>query len=128
MRFIQRFAPSLIAVFLLPWGCGRSTKPPASLHYTTATAIYTKLAQITPNSPASSGGAVNSYSISPTLPAGLSMNATSGVIGGPPTAVAAAASYTVVASNGAGSTVATLAITVNDQPPSGLSYTPGSAV
>jgi len=57
-------------------------------------------------------GEVNTYAISPTLPAGLSINATSGVISGTPTAVAASASYTVTASNSGGSTTASVTISV----------------
>ena len=71
---------------------------------------------------------MTSYSVSPALPAGLSLSTSTGIISGTPTAVTATASYTVTASNSAGSTTATLSITVNDQPPSGLSYTNGTAV
>jgi DNA-binding beta-propeller fold protein YncE len=42
--------------------------------------------------------------------------------------VTATASYTVTASNSAGSTTATLTITVNDAAPAGLAYTTGTAV
>jgi uncharacterized repeat protein (TIGR01451 family) len=134
MRSIQWLGLILTAVFLLFCGCGGgpsaviSPQPPSGLSYTTATAVYIKGTAITPNSPTSTGGAVTSYSVSPALPAGLSLSASTGIISGTPTAVTATASYTVTASNSAGSTTATLTITVNDQPPSGLSYTNGTAV
>ena len=79
---------------------------------------------ITANSPTSTGGPVASYSVSPALPAGLTLSATTGIISGTPTAVAATANYTVTASNSAGSTTATLTITVNAAPLSAEQYQP----
>jgi len=134
MRSVQWLGLILTAVCLLFCGCGGgpsavvSPQPPSALSYTTATAVYIKGTAITPNSPTSSGGAVTAYSVSPALPAGLSLSTSTGIISGTPTAVTATASYTVTASNAAGSTTATLTITVNDRPPSGLSYTNGTAV
>ena len=124
---------SLTAVFLLFCGCGGgpspvSVQPPSALSYTTATAVYIKGTAITPNSPTSTGGALTSYSVSPALPAGLSLSTSTGIISGTPTAVTATASYTVTASNSAGSTTATLSITVEDAAPAGLAYTTGTAV
>jgi hypothetical protein len=60
---------------------------------------------------------VTLYSINPALPAGLSLSSSTGIISGTPTAVTAASSYTVTASNLSGSTTATLTITVIDAPP-----------
>jgi hypothetical protein len=70
-------------------------------------------------------GSVSSYSVAPALPTGLSLNTTSGQIAGTPTVAAAAASYTITASNSSGSTSFVLGITVNIAPPSALSY-PGT--
>ena len=56
---------------------------------------------------------MTAYSVSPDLPAGLSLDDGTGIISGTPTAVTATASYTVTASNVTGSTTATLTITVN---------------
>jgi uncharacterized repeat protein (TIGR01451 family) len=134
MRSIQWLGLSLTGVLLLLSGCGGGSspspvvQPPSTLSYTTGTADYTKGTAITANSPTSTGGAVSAYTVSPALPAGLTLSASTGVITGTPTAVTATASYTVTASNSAGSTIASLSITVNDQPPSGLSYTKGTAV
>ena len=85
---------------------------------------HTAGAAIVANNPTSSGGAAISYSVSPALPAGLSLSTTTGVVSGTPTTATAAASYTVTASNAGGSTTATLSITVN----AALSYTPTTAV
>jgi len=134
MRTIPWLGLSLTIVFLFFCGCGGSNsqvtpaQPPSSLSYTTSSAVYTKGTAITANSPTSTGGAVASYSVSPSLPAGLSLSTVTGAISGTPTAVTAMASYTVSASNSAGSATVTLSITVNDQAPSGLSYTNGTPV
>lgn len=58
-----------------------------------------------------------SYSVSPALPAGLTLNTSSGIISGTPTTLAAAANYTITATNTGGSTTASVSITVNDIAP-----------
>ena len=109
--------------------------PPGNLAYDTPTAVYTNGKMITANSPTSSGGAVVSYAVSPALPAGLSLDSSTGAITGTPTAVTAQATYTVTATNSSGSTIASISITVTvsfawanwhvpAQPPS--NYTSGS--
>lgn len=98
-------------------------QPPSTLTYNLAAAVYTKGTAIAANTPSSGGGAVVSYSVSPALPAGLSLNTGTGAISGIPTAIKATASYTVTATNGGGSTTASISITVNDAAPSGLTYT-----
>ena len=60
-------------------------------------------------------GTPTSYSISATLPAGLSFDTGTGVISGTPSATAASATYTVTATNAGGSTPGTVTIVV-DQP------------
>jgi alpha-tubulin suppressor-like RCC1 family protein len=87
--------------------------PPAGLVYATNPATYAKDTSITNNTPSSSGGPVDSYSISPSLPTGLTFSTSTGIISGTPTAVAATASYTVTATNSVGSTTATVNIVVN---------------
>jgi len=96
--------------------------PPSGFSYATPTATYTVGTAITSDTPTVSGGAVTSYSVSPTLPAGLSLSGSTGVISGTPTKVSAAASYTITASNTAGSATATISITVNPAAPATLSY------
>ncbi len=100
---------------------------PTSLVYTTSSATYTKNVAITSNSPGNGGGTVVSYGVSPSLPAGLSMSTSTGVISGTPTAVTASASFTVTATNTGGSTQATMTITVNDAAPTSLVYTTAPA-
>ncbi len=80
-------------------------------------------------SPTNTGGAVVSCSLpaSAVLPAGLVLDANTGTIAGTPTALLATTSYTVTATNSGGSTTANASITVNDIPPSALSYSTNPA-
>ena len=81
-----------------------TTGAPANLQYPTPPTfvVNTKITLLTPTVV----GTVKSYSVSPALPAGLSLSTTTGVISGTPTSVAVKANYTVKASNAAGSTTA----------------------
>ena len=101
---------------------------PADLAYSTNSAIYTLGEAISTNVPSSSGGAVAAYSITPALPAGLSLDTGSGVISGTPAEPSAATDYTVTAANAGGSTTVTVSITVNDAAPSELSYATNPAI
>ncbi len=96
---------------------------PSALTYTTVTAVYTKDSTIASNTPSSAGGAVISYSVSSTLPTGLSFDTATGLITGTPTAITSIATYTVTATNSGGTTTKALSITVNDVAPSSLAYT-----
>src|SRR5215472_15477416 len=103
--------------------------PPSHLTYSSRQASYVVGVAIPPNVPQSSGGAVASYSVSPALPAGLSLNATTGLIAGTPATVTAAASYVVTATNSGGSTTFTLSIevTASTNPPTDLMYSTNPA-
>ncbi|MBL0014703.1 MAG: putative Ig domain-containing protein [Flavobacterium sp.] len=94
---------------------------PSALTYNSPN-IFTRGTTISNLDPSVSGGIVTSYSISPSLPVGLSLNTTTGRISGTPTAISATATYTVTASNTGGSTTFGVVITVNDIAPSALSY------
>ena len=73
-------------------------------------------------SPSISGGAVVSWSVTPSLPSNLSLDPTTGAISGTPLAIQTGTSYNVTATNSGGSDTTTIDITVNDVAPSGLSY------
>ena len=90
----------------------QSVVPPSGLSYTPSSASGTVGTAITSLNPTVTG-TVTSYSVSPALPLGLSLDESSGVISGTPTAVSASASYTVTATNGTGSTTATVTIEVS---------------
>ena len=78
----------------------------------------------------STGGAVANYSISPSAPAGLTFNASTGLLSGTPTVAASSTVYTVTGTNATGSATATFDLTVVVGPPSRamLSTEPSGAV
>jgi 6-phosphogluconolactonase (cycloisomerase 2 family) len=96
-------------------GGGGGTPAPSGLSYPTAPAFVVGQA-ISSMSPTVTG-TVSAYSVSPALPAGLTLSASTGVISGTPTAVTSASSYTVKASNPGGNTTAKITLTVNDARP-----------
>jgi uncharacterized repeat protein (TIGR01451 family) len=101
--------------------------PPAGLIYSSNPATYMKGAAIIANTPSSSGGEVVSYAVLPALPAGLTLDTSTGVISGTPMAVTATAAYTVTATNSGGSATADVTITVNDMLPAELIYSSNPA-
>ena len=86
----------------------RALSYPSPQMYPTGRAITTLNPTVT--------GLVAGYTVAPALPAGLSINATSGRISGTPTAAAAQAIYTVTAQNAGGNTTFGLLIAVNAPP------------
>jgi hypothetical protein len=106
-----------------------SSRPPAGLAYSTNPATYRQGETIPPNTPSSTGGAIATYGVSPALPAGLSLSATTGVLTGIPTAATALAVYTITGQNLSGSTSAALTLTVtgSSNPPTGLAYSTNPA-
>jgi len=118
-------ALAVLAVSLCLLHCGSnsgSRAQPPVLSYSTLNATYTRGTQISDNTPVNTGGTPNSFAVSPALPAGITLNTTTGVISGTPAAVTAEMTYTVTASNAGGSGSVSLSITVNDTAPSGLTY------
>jgi hypothetical protein len=73
---------------------------------------------ITTQVPTNTGGTAMTWSINPSLPAGLTFDTSNGQISGTPGAVASVQTYTITATNtgGTGTTTATLSVTV--RPPS----------
>ncbi len=88
--------------------------PQTTINAVTGTAIASDTPTVT--------GTVSAYSVIPSLPAGLSLDMTTGVISGTPTAATVQAGYTVTAANDGGSTSATVQIAVAQAPPSNLVY------
>ena len=87
----------------------------------------TKGTAITPVTPSittnGTTGSVTSWTISPTLPSGLSFGTSNGTIWGTPTVVVSGAVFTIWANNSVGSKSTTVNITVNDEAPD-ISYNP----
>ena len=88
-----------------------ATGAPSALSYSSPQTftVGTAITELTPTVT----GTVSSYAVSPALPAGLAIDATTGVISGTPTTAAAEAPYTITASNAAGSTTFDLMLAVS---------------
>ena len=94
--------------------------PPSNLKYTPTTQRATRNVPINNMLPSSSGGAVVTYTISPSLPAGLNINPSTGIISGTLTAVlSGTVQYTIRATNSGGSTT-TIVTLVYNTPPSDI--------
>jgi gliding motility-associated-like protein len=86
---------------------------PSTLTYTGSPFTFTNGTAITAiAAPTNAGGTVTSYAVSPGLPAGLTLNPSTGIITGIPTEETATITYVITASNTGGSTTASIIITV----------------
>ncbi len=106
-------ATMLSATALSLASCGGSLTPalpPMDLTYSENPATYLVGIPITPNVPSVSGGEVESFVVVPALPAGLTLDPTSGLITGTLTAASERASYSVTASNSGGSAATAVSI------------------
>ncbi len=109
---------SIITCFLLACGGGTSSgmPPPSAFSYPKPPSFVVG-DQIAPLSPTVTG-AVLSFATNISLPRGLSIDPSSGVISGTPSVSAAETTYTVTASNSSGSTSTNVSIVVTDVAPS----------
>lgn len=83
--------------------------------YSPSTEVYTVGQATTPLT--LTNGVAGSYTVSPALPAGLSLDSSSGTITGTPSAITPTETYTVTASTATGNAVAAVSITVNPVAP-----------
>lgn len=90
---------------------------PSSLSYAGVPYAFMRNVAITAKTPSVSGGDVVSYAVSPALPTGLSLNQTTGVLSGTPTAASAASQYTVTATNSGGASTFSFSLAVTDTTP-----------
>jgi hypothetical protein len=121
---LSRYLVALGALALANCGGGgndSSSPPPTAVSVVYASPqIYTVGTAITPLMPTVSGSPTT-FSVSPTLPAGLTMSSTTGAISGTPAAIMATTSFRVTAANATRSASATISLAVNDVPP-GFTY------
>lgn len=97
---------------------------PPNISYPSSAYVFPKSTTITPVSITNTGGAVTSaYSISSSLPIGMSFNTSNGQISGTPTTITALTNYQVIASNTNGADTAFVGITVSDIAPA-ITYSP----
>jgi polyhydroxybutyrate depolymerase len=104
-------------------GSGAPVAAPSALSYPSpqTAVVGAVFAPVTP----SVTGVVAGYSVSPALPAGLSLNTSTGQISGTPTAEAPSATYTITAQNSGGATTFGVSLTVN--PATTAALEPGAA-
>ena len=86
--------------------------PPAALEYGVPSATYEAEEPISPNFPKSFMPRFTSYSVEPSLPLGITIDAATGVISGTPAMTRTTTTYEVTAANPAGSTTASVAFEV----------------
>jgi uncharacterized protein (TIGR03118 family) len=106
-------------------GYGGGTPPPpapSGLSYSSPATTTVGVAMTALNPTVT--GTVVSYGVSPALPAGISINTSSGSITGTPATATAQATYTVTATNATGSTTFGLALKVDPPPPSAFTLSP----
>jgi len=111
MPFPQRHLLRTTGCLLLLWLLACTTP---KLRYATNPATETKGVAIAANAPLINLGSASSFSVSPALPAGISLDTTSGVITGTPTTAKAAATYVVTAVVNSGNITCNLTITLKD--------------
>ncbi|MBM3401485.1 MAG: hypothetical protein FJY21_04080, partial [Bacteroidetes bacterium] len=99
---------------------------PSSLSYTPSSQTVRSGTAITEMVPSSSGGAVASYTISPALPSGITLNASNGKISGTSTqTLSGSITYTITATNTVGSTTAEITLIFNTAP-TGVGLSPAT--
>ena len=131
-RWSRFTAPAILCTTLGLAACGGGSSTPAPPPPTATVAAPSNFSYaspqtfsigqaITPVTPAVTG-TVTSYSVSPALSNGLTLNTTSGAISGTPTAMMAQTTYTVTATNSAGSATTNVVVTITDMKPATISY------
>jgi hypothetical protein len=92
--------------------------PPPAFIYETPTASTVYGSALPTRSPKLTGGDINSFSISPSLPNGINLNTTTGVISGTPTSSSPTTTYVVTGTQDSTGlqTTANISITVNKPP------------
>jgi len=96
---------------------------PRDLAYAPSSILFLAGKAIADMAPSYAGGKPTSYSVTPALPTGLTVDEKSGVITGKPEAASKMVDYTIVGTNAAGSSSAIMYIGVRLGTPSNLKYT-----
>lgn len=109
-RLLASRHAACLAALLLVTGCGgggggsSGGAAPQALTYARDFDLVAQGTALAPNAPTVAGGAVQGWSVSPALPAGLTLDPATGVLSGTATTLTPLSSYTVRASNAVGFT------------------------
>lgn len=95
---------------------------PQNLNYASTELVLEKGLMMSNLSPTNDNGAIKNYTVSPTLPTGLILENTTGLLTGTPTIIAERTKYTITGSNATGQTTRDIYITVNDKIPLNFAY------
>ena len=98
------------------------TAPVASISYTGSPFYFSQNTAISSVSPIVSNFSPTSYSISPALPTGLTLNTSTGIISGTPTTIQGLANYTITATAGTIVASTTIQIRINVSIPNGAKF------
>ena len=101
---------------------------PSDIVYSGDPFSFTKDTPVSITPPINNGGTITGWSVSPSLPAGLVLDASTGQITGTPTDITPSATYTVTGINSGGSTTVDITIEVNDEIPSQVAYSTNAFV
>jgi hypothetical protein len=96
--------------------------PPNKLKYSDSIVIATRTVTNLNSSVTYSGDSITSFSITPSLPNGVSLNTLTGLISGTPTVTIPQTKFTITGTNNGGSTSASFTLTVNKIAPTNLKY------
>lgn len=107
----------VVLIYVLP-------TPPCDVQYETDSIQLPQGFPFDPLVPVHGCGAADFWSISPAIPAGLTLNPATGTISGTPQQVSPASQYVVTAANSVGSDTVLLSIEVLGTPPCDLLYSP----
>ena len=91
--------------------------PSSSITYSSSSYVGTKDTSMTTGVPTVGGGPVVTWSVSPSLPNGLSIDSSTGEISTPTVLSTTPVTYTITATNTGGSATTTIDITINDKAP-----------
>ena len=98
--------------FVRPIRAGTTRTSPAFTLSSTAETLTARTTALSGYTINSTGGTIASYSISPSVPAGLTFNGSTGVLSGTPTQASAATTYAITGSNSYGTATATFRLRV----------------